>query len=57
MSPGTKRPETRPSAVGPAPVAIAAPDAGAGTAQQRARRAAQRRWRLKALACLRRKTR
>ncbi|WP_170984977.1 hypothetical protein [Roseomonas sp. AR75] len=54
----TKRHDARISAAGRAArAAILVPEADLGVAQLRATRAAQRRWRLKALACLKRKTR
>ncbi|WP_158287920.1 hypothetical protein [Falsiroseomonas bella] len=58
MTPVCKRPDPRHApAARSARAAILVPEADGGTAQQRAARAAQRRWRLKALACLRRKSR
>jgi hypothetical protein len=58
MTPVCKRSDPRhPPAARLARAAILTPEADGGTARQRAIRAAQRRWRLKALACLRRKAR
>jgi hypothetical protein len=58
MMAGTRRPDTRSAAaLRPPRVAILSPASEGGTAQLRAARAAQRLWRLKALACLRRKSR
>jgi hypothetical protein len=57
MTPACKRPDPRPAAAARAARDAATVPEDGGAAAARALRAAQRRWRLKALACLRRKAR
>jgi hypothetical protein len=57
MTPVCKRPDPRQAAAARAARAAAPMPEDGGAAAARALRAAQRRWRLKALACLRRKAR